>query len=102
MDENQSEQNVPNNEQPDAPVAVVDKLEDAKKQAMTALAPLIGSLDVDPEKKFEICMNTIRLTNDRELVSTALQAALSIDEENVKAEALVELINEINYLQQNV
>lgn len=74
-------------------------LEGAKKRAMDALVPIIRDLkDVSPERKFDICLSALRYTDDNDLVNVALDAALSIEEFGTKAEALVELVNEINYL----
>ena len=98
MDDNQNSDNGNNQEQPVNNTA--DKLDSTKKRALESLAPLLGSLNVDPERKFEICMNAIRFTDNKDLVETALEAAEAIEEKGTKAEALVELITEINYLQQ--
>jgi hypothetical protein len=76
------------------------QLDDVKRRALDALTPLLGNLDMDAERKFDICMNAIRFTDNKDLADVALQAALAIPEEGAKAEALVELVNEINYLQQ--
>jgi hypothetical protein len=75
------------------------QLEKVKKRALTALVPLISSMDVDPQRKFDICMNAVRFSNNKELVTVALDAALAIEEKGAKAEALVDILNEINYLQ---
>jgi hypothetical protein len=76
-----------------------DFLDGVKKRALESLTPLLGSLDTDPERKFDICINAMRLTDNKGLADTALSAALAIEEKGTKAEALVELVNEINYLQ---
>lgn len=76
------------------------ELDSVKKRALQALTPLLGSLDVDPERKFDICISAMRFTDNKDLAATALDTALAIKEDGTKAEALVELINEINYLQQ--
>ena len=72
-----------------------------KRQALAALAPLLGSLQTNPERKFEICMSALRFTDDANLAAVALEAALAIEDNGPKAEALVELINEIDYLESN-
>jgi hypothetical protein len=79
-----------------------EKLEAVKKNAMDALTPIIDSLDdVDPERKFDICMSAMKLTDNKQLAETALNCALQIPEKGTRAEALVELINELNYQQSN-
>lgn len=76
------------------------ELEAAKQKAMQALVPLIDHLQgVDPETKFDISLKAMRFTDNKDLVNTVLDAAMAIRDESSKAEALVELINEINYLQ---
>lgn len=75
-------------------------LDSVKKRALEALTPLIDGLDLDAERKFDICMSALRFTDNKDLADVALNAALAIEEKGAKAEALVELVNEINYLQQ--
>lgn len=76
-------------------------LNEAKQKALDALVPIMNSLDdSDPERKFDLSIKAIRYTDDKKLVNVALNAALKIDDDSARAEALVELINEINYLQQ--
>lgn len=77
-----------------------DALDDVKKRALEALVPIIADLDVSPEQKFDICITAMRFTDNKQLANTALEAALAIEDNGPKAEALVELVNEINYLQQ--
>jgi hypothetical protein len=86
-------------QQYDQAAPATDSLEDAKRQAMEALTPLLAELEVGPERKFALSMSAIRLTNNKDLVQGALQAALAIPENGPKAEALLELVTEIDYLQ---
>lgn len=101
MDEQPQDQNVEINAGATAQEPGDNKLEDVKARAMKALTPLLSEIkDMDPERKFDICISAMRYTDDKELANAALEAALAIEETGTKAEALVELINEINYLQQ--
>lgn len=75
-------------------------LEAVKKKALEALKPILDNLEIDGERKFNIVLSAMRYTDDKSLAEPALNAALSIEENGTKAEALVELVNEINYLQQ--
>jgi hypothetical protein len=78
-----------------------NNLEEVKRRAMHELTPLIADVQgMDPERKFEISLSAMRYTDNKDLANVALEAALAIAEKGAKAEALVELINEINYLQQ--
>ena len=73
-----------------------------KEQATEALIPVIDNLtSIGAERKFDICLNAMRYTDNEGLAGVALSAALAIEEAGTKAEALVELINEIDYLQAN-
>jgi hypothetical protein len=75
-------------------------LDSIKTKAIEALTPIIDSLDnMDPERKFDICLTALRYTDNHHLAESALNAAMAIQEKGTKAEALVELINEINYLE---
>jgi hypothetical protein len=88
------------------PIEQIDKtmgdnaLKHVQSRALEALTPLLEGLDVNPERKFDICINAMRLTGNKDLAEPTLEAALAIEEKGIKAESLVELINEINYLQQ--
>ena len=78
-----------------------DKLEEVKQRAMQALVPVMKDLDgIDPERRFDICLTAMRYSDDADLAGVALDAALAIEDNGPKAEALVSLINEINYLEQ--
>ena len=89
-------------EVPAAPVvASSDDLDTVKKDALQALVPVLDELkNISAERKFDICMNAMRFTDDKALARKALEAAQQIEEPGTKAEALVELVNEINYLEQ--
>jgi hypothetical protein len=75
------------------------QLLDAKRRATEALVPLLGDLQTDAETKFNICMSTIRTTDNTGLIPLALESAMAIENKALKAQALVDLINEINYQQ---
>ncbi|MEO8911895.1 MAG: hypothetical protein ABI303_02835 [Candidatus Saccharimonas sp.] len=78
----------------------VKPLDQVKKEALQALTPIVDEIkDMDPERKFEICISAIRSTDNKDLAEAALKAALGIEDSTSKAEALVELITEINYLE---
>lgn len=102
MDEDQTTDGQQAQENFPEPTAATNQLDDIKKQALEALTPIIDNLDIDPERKFDICISAMRFTDDKAIAKVALEAALAIEEKGPKAEALVELVNEINYLQQQV
>lgn len=89
----------------DAPAASVPSADDSalldlKKQALEELSPLLDQLDQTPEEKFKTTMMMIQATDSSELVTTAHEAALKITDEKVRAQALLDIVNEINYFTQ--
>lgn len=82
------------------PTAVVadGPLADIKKDALDELRPLVDKLDVSAEEKFDTYLLLIRSTDDTNLVGPAHEAAKAITDEAKRAEALLEIIKEIDYL----
>jgi hypothetical protein len=74
-----------------------DELIDIKKDALQQLTPLVGHLDQTPEEKFRTTMMLIQATDDKTLLRSAYQSALQISDEKSKAQALLDVVNEINY-----
>jgi len=77
-----------------------DDLMSLKQQALQQLSPLVGHLDQTPEEKFKTTMMMIQASDDQSLIKTAYEAAQQIGDEKVKAQALLDVINEINYFAQ--
>ena len=73
-----------------------DDLLDIKQQALTQLSPLISHLDQDPEDKFKTLMMMIQASDNQSLVKDAYDTAQSITDEKAKAQALLDVVNEIN------
>jgi hypothetical protein len=63
-----------------------------KQTALQQLSPLVGHLDQTPEEKFKTTMMMIQASDD--------QAAQSIKDDKIRAQALLDIINEINYFTQ--
>ncbi len=74
-----------------------DELLGIKEQALKQLSPLIGQLDQSPEEKFHTTMRIIQASDNHSLIKEAYQAAQQIDDEKVRAQALLDIVNEINY-----
>ena len=74
-----------------------DDLLAIKADALTALAPLVGNLEQSAEEKFRTTMMLIQASDDRTLVRQAYESAQAIEDEKVKAQALLDVVNEINY-----
>lgn len=96
---------VEDNSQPDnsAPAATVvsDDLLDIKQNALQELTPLVGHLEQTPEEKFKTTMMMIQATDDKSLIKSAYESAKQITDEKARAQALLDVVNEINYFTQN-
>ncbi len=73
-------------------------LDSIKSQALTELRPLIDRVDLPAEDRFDAYLMLLRSTDDSTLVAPAHTAAQAISDEKRKAEALLEIIKEIDYL----
>jgi hypothetical protein len=71
-----------------------------KQAALTELSPLVGQLDQSPEEKFRTTMMMIQASDDQALLKEALAAAKAIPDEKTRAQALLDVVNEINYFTQ--
>jgi hypothetical protein len=78
-----------------------DNLLDIKQQALTELSPLVSHLDQSPEEKFRTTMMMIQASDNQALVKDAYAAAQQITDEKTKAQALLDIVNEINYFTQH-
>jgi hypothetical protein len=72
-------------------------LDDIKQQALQQLTPLIGNLELTPEEKFRTTMMTLQATDDQSLIKEVYAAAQAIPDEKTRAQALLDVVNEINY-----
>jgi len=80
-----------------APGDNTNDLLDIKTQALKELSPLVGHLDQSPEEKFRTTMMMIQASDNQALIQTAYEAAKSISDEKTRAQALLDIVNEINY-----
>jgi hypothetical protein len=80
------------------PVSASGDLDDIKKDALTELRPLVDKLDLAPDEKFDTYLLLIRSTDDKALIAPAHEAAKSIPDETKRAQALLDIIKEIDYL----
>jgi hypothetical protein len=78
-----------------------DELLKLKQQALQSLAPLVDHLEQDPEAKFKTTMMMIQASDNADLIPEAYDAANKIPDEKVRAQALLDVINEINYFTQH-
>ncbi len=82
---------------PSTPSAGHEELEAIKKEALEELKPLVDKLELPPEEKFDILLLIIRSCDDEELVEKAHTTAQQIVEETRKAQALLDIIKEVDY-----
>jgi hypothetical protein len=83
---------------PKAPVS--DDLLRIKQEAIQELAPMVDHLDQSPEEKFRTTMMMIQATDNDKLIPAAYKAAKGISDEKVRAQAYLDIVNEINYFTQ--
>lgn len=80
------------------PPAASDNLEEIKKDALVELRPLVDKLQLSPEEKFDTYLLLIRSTDDKTLIASAHTAAKAISDETRRAQALLDVIKEIDFL----
>jgi hypothetical protein len=72
-----------------------------KQQALQHLSPLVSHLDQTPEEKFRTTMMMIQASDDQSLLTSAFESAKAIPDDKARAQALLDVINEINYFTQH-
>jgi hypothetical protein len=83
---------------PAANNAPKNDLEGIKKDALNELRPLVDKLDLSPEEKFDIYLLLLRSTDDVALIAPAHATAQKISDESKRAQALLDIIKEIDFL----
>ena len=84
---------------PVAPASSGDNdLEGVKSEALQELRPLVDKLNLEPGEKFDTYLLLIRSTDDKSLIAPAHEAAKLIPDETKRAEALLDIIKEIDFL----
>ncbi|HVA11191.1 MAG TPA: hypothetical protein VNG32_03405 [Candidatus Dormibacteraeota bacterium] len=80
--------------------ATDDNLIEVKQKALEELFPLIDKLDQTPEEEFKTLMMIIQASDNHTLIEKAYEIAKTIDDEKERAQALLDIVNEINYFTQ--
>ena len=83
---------------PSMSIAPSSELDAVKQDAITELRPLVDKLTLAPEEKFDTYLLLIRSTDDKSLVAPAHEAAKAIADETRRAQALLDIIKEIDFL----
>lgn len=78
-----------------------DQLLSMKQEALQQLNPLVNHLDQSPEEKFRTVMMMIQAADDHTKLNEAFETAKQITDDKARAQALLDVINEINYFTQN-
>lgn len=85
-----------------APVAAVSgDLTTVKSDAINELRPLVDKLSLPAEEKFDTYLLLLRSTDDRSLIEPAHEIAKQITDETRRAQALLDIIKEIDFLSQS-
>ncbi|MDQ2973702.1 MAG: hypothetical protein M3Q79_04475 [bacterium] len=72
-----------------------------KQEALTQLQPLVDHLEQSAEEQFKTTMMMIQATDDHRLLKKAFDSAQKITNDKERAQALLDIINEINYFTTN-
>lgn len=83
--------------QSSGPANAANDLLDIKQKVLQELSPLVTHLDQSPEEKFRTIMMMIQASDDQELLVGAHEAASHIEDDKARAQALLDIVNEINY-----
>ncbi|PLS81091.1 hypothetical protein CYG49_03105 [Candidatus Saccharibacteria bacterium] len=86
-----------NNSTPAPIINGTSDLEGIKKDALEQLRPLIDHLNLPTAEKFDILLLIIRSTDDQSLLTQAHETAKAIEDESKRAQALLDVIKEIDY-----
>jgi hypothetical protein len=83
-----------------SPGGTSDDLVNIKQQALQQLSPLVSHLEQTPEEKFRTTMMMIQASDDQSLIKAAYESAKQITDDKARAQALLDVVNEINYFTQ--
>ena len=83
-----------------APLTNSDDLSGVKQEALNELRPLVDKLNVPAEEKFDTYLLLLRSTDDKTLIEPAHETAKLIEDEARRAQALLDIIKEIDFLSQ--
>lgn len=75
-----------------------DDLSSVKQEALSELRPLVDKLNVPAEEKFDTYLLLLRSTDDKSLIEPAHETAKLIEDEARRAQALLDIIKEIDFL----
>lgn len=79
------------------PAHTPEELIGIKQEALQSLKPLVSHLQQSPEEHFRTLMMMIQAADDQGLIPEAYEAAKAITDDKARAQAFLDVINEINY-----
>lgn len=82
------------------PATLADDLAAIKQKALAELTPMVNTLDQSPEDRFRTIMMMIQASDNEGLIKDAYAAAEKITNDKHRAQALLDVVNEINYFTQ--
>jgi hypothetical protein len=82
------------------PTAEGGDLLEIKRSALQSLLPIVGKLDQSPEERFQTLLMVIQASDNPELIKEAYETAGKISDESKRAQALLAIINEVNFFTQ--
>lgn len=74
-----------------------ESLAELKRETIAELRPLVDKLNIDPADKFDALLLMIRTTDDGSLLTDAHKTAMQIADDSRRAQALLDVIKEIDY-----
>lgn len=86
---------------PNDAVPATTSLDSIKQDALSELRPLVDKLNLSPDDKFNTLLLIIRSTDDASLLPAAHMAARQIADEGRRAQALLDVIKEIDFFKQS-
>lgn len=72
-------------------------LEDIKNKALDELRPLAERINLPPAEKFDTLLLMIRTTDDKELIKYAHDIAVQIEDKDKQAQALLDIVKEVDF-----
>ncbi|MCL2451285.1 hypothetical protein FWD20_00130 [Candidatus Saccharibacteria bacterium] len=85
---------------PAAAPTIPPELDNIKRSALAELRPLVDRLTLPPEERFNTILLIIRSTDDTSLIPVAYETARTIPDENRRAQALLDVIKEVDFFGQ--
>lgn len=77
----------------------IQLLTDVREQAIGALVGILPQIEnIDSVERFNITLGALRSTDNKQLLQPTLDAALRIEDKEIQANSLLELINETDFL----